>query len=54
MSPRKFSRTLDFIFLEREAADSGRGGTCGVLNVEADQAQDRPDQARREAKSILL
>lgn len=51
---KKFKETFDFILLKREASDNGRGGTCGVLNVEADQGQEREEQARKEARSILV
>jgi len=52
--PKKFDRTFDFIFTEREAADSGSDGIYVVLNLQADQAEERADRARRQARSSLL
>jgi hypothetical protein len=51
---KKFKETFDFILLKREVSDNGSDGIYVVLNLQADQAEERADQARRQARSSLL
>lgn len=51
---QKIKQTLTFFSVEREALANRSDGIYVVLIVQADQAQDRADRARRQARSILL
>jgi hypothetical protein len=51
---QKIKQLMTFFSVEREALVNGSDGIYVVLNLQADQAEERADQARRQARSILL
>ncbi len=50
--PKKFDRTFDFIFTEREAADSGR--EVPVMSSTCKQTKHQAEQTKQEDKQGLF